>query len=86
MPDHGATDFGGRHKLARERIEAPKAIWRRDQAEYHGDRVQFGDDGVAQARGEAASAGDCGWSLSAGRATPDAGALAVSAACLTFDA
>lgn len=42
MADHGTTDFGGRHKLARERIEAMKAIWTRDQAEYHGDLVQFG--------------------------------------------
>ncbi len=42
MADHGSTDFRGRHKLARERIEAMKAIWARDQAEYHGDLVQFG--------------------------------------------
>ena len=40
MENHG-TDFKSRHKLARERIEAMKAIWTRDTAEYHGEFVDF---------------------------------------------
>jgi probable F420-dependent oxidoreductase len=42
MADHGTTDFKGRHKLARERIEAMKAIWTQPKPEYHGDLVDFG--------------------------------------------
>jgi probable F420-dependent oxidoreductase len=42
MADHGTTDFKGRHKLARERIEAMKAIWTQTKPEYHGDLVDFG--------------------------------------------
>ena len=30
-----------RHKLARERIEAMKAIWTKDEPEYHGEFVNF---------------------------------------------
>ena len=41
MENHG-TDFGKRHKLARERVEAMKAIWTQDAAEYHGEFVDFG--------------------------------------------
>ncbi len=41
MENHG-TVFATRHKLARERIEAMKAIWTRDTAEYHGEFVDFG--------------------------------------------
>jgi probable F420-dependent oxidoreductase len=41
MADHGTTDFKGRWKLVRERIEAMKAIWTRDVAEYHGSLVDF---------------------------------------------
>ena len=40
MEDHG-TQFGTRWKLLRERIEAMKAIWRNDEAEYHGELVDF---------------------------------------------
>ena len=40
MNDHG-TPGEGRFKLMRERIEAMKEIWSRDEAEYHGDRVDF---------------------------------------------
>ena len=40
MEDHG-TQFGTRWKLLRERIEAMKAIWRDDEAEYHGELVDF---------------------------------------------
>jgi probable F420-dependent oxidoreductase len=40
MENHG-TVFASRHKLARERIEAMKAIWTRDRAEYHGEFVNF---------------------------------------------
>jgi len=40
MEDHG-TDFATRWKLLRERIEAMKAIWREDEAEYQGDLVRF---------------------------------------------
>ena len=41
MENHG-TDFKARHKLARERVEAMKAIWTQDTAEYHGEFVDFG--------------------------------------------
>ena len=41
MADHG-TEFGTRFKLLRERVEAIKAIWTQDEAEYHGDMVSFG--------------------------------------------
>jgi len=41
MENHG-TDFASRHKLARERVEAMKAIWTEDSAEYHGEFVDFG--------------------------------------------
>jgi probable F420-dependent oxidoreductase len=40
MGNHG-TPFEGRFKLLRERIEAMKAIWTRDEASYHGERVDF---------------------------------------------
>ena len=40
MEDHG-TAFSTRWKLLRERIEAMKAIWRDDEAEYHGEIVDF---------------------------------------------
>ena len=40
MADHG-TPFKSRHKIARERIEAMKAIWTQDKAEYHGEFVNF---------------------------------------------
>ena len=36
MENHG-TNFATRHKLARERIEAMKAIWLQNTAEYHGE-------------------------------------------------
>ena len=41
MADHG-TEFSTRWKLLRERVEAVKAIWTTDPAEYHGDLVEFG--------------------------------------------
>jgi probable F420-dependent oxidoreductase len=41
MADHG-TDFGRRWVLLRERVEAMKAIWTQDEAEYHGEVVNFG--------------------------------------------
>jgi probable F420-dependent oxidoreductase len=41
MENHG-TVFESRHKLARERVEAMKAIWTQDVAEYHGEFVDFG--------------------------------------------
>jgi len=40
MGNHG-TPFEGRFKLMRERIEAMKAIWGDNEAEYHGDKVDF---------------------------------------------
>jgi probable F420-dependent oxidoreductase len=40
MENHG-TNFATRHKLARERIEAMKAIWTQPTAEYHGEFVNF---------------------------------------------
>jgi probable F420-dependent oxidoreductase len=41
MSDHG-TDFHTRWRLLREKVEAMKAIWSNDVAEYHGDLVDFG--------------------------------------------
>ena len=40
MEDHGQV-FATRHKLARERVEAMKAIWTQSKAEYHGEFVNF---------------------------------------------
>jgi probable F420-dependent oxidoreductase len=40
IENHG-TDFASRHKLARERIEAMKAIWTQEEPEYHGEFVNF---------------------------------------------
>jgi probable F420-dependent oxidoreductase len=40
MANHG-TDPDRRFKLLRERIEAMKAIWTQDEAEYHGEFVDF---------------------------------------------
>ena len=40
MADHG-TAFETRHRLARERIEAMKAIWTQEAPEYHGEMVDF---------------------------------------------
>jgi probable F420-dependent oxidoreductase len=40
MADHG-TKFATRFKLMRERIEAMKAIWTKEKAEYHGEMVDF---------------------------------------------
>ncbi len=40
MRNHG-TDPATRFKLMRERVEAMKAIWTQDEAEYHGDLVDF---------------------------------------------
>ncbi|RMD85149.1 MAG: LLM class F420-dependent oxidoreductase [Candidatus Dadabacteria bacterium] len=40
MANHG-TDFRKRWKLLRERIEAMKAIWANEKAEYHGELVDF---------------------------------------------
>ncbi len=41
MEDHG-TDPATRWKLMRERVEAMKAIWTMEAAEYHGELVDFG--------------------------------------------
>jgi probable F420-dependent oxidoreductase len=40
MANHG-TDFKRRWQLLRERVEAMKAIWREDEAAYHGELVDF---------------------------------------------
>jgi probable F420-dependent oxidoreductase len=40
MADHGAV-FATRFKLMRERVQAMRAIWTMDEAEYHGDLVDF---------------------------------------------
>ncbi len=40
MENHG-TRPETRFKLMRERVEAMKAIWTQDEAEYHGDLVDF---------------------------------------------
>jgi probable F420-dependent oxidoreductase len=39
--NHG-VDFGRRFKVMHERLEAMKAIWTEDEAEYHGETVDFG--------------------------------------------
>ena len=58
MEDHG-TVFASRHKLARERVEAMKAIWTQTQGRVSRRVRQFrSDDDLAEARAEAASAGD----------------------------
>ena len=41
IANHG-TDPGTRFRLMRERVEAMKAIWTSDEAEYHGRHVDFG--------------------------------------------
>ena len=40
MADHG-TDFKRRWRILRERILAMKAIWTQDEAEFHGEFVNF---------------------------------------------
>ncbi len=40
VENHG-TIFKRRHKVARERLEAMKAVWTNDEAEYHGEFVDF---------------------------------------------
>ena len=40
IENHGTT-FESRHKLARERVEAMKAIWSEEEPEYHGEFVNF---------------------------------------------
>lgn len=40
MENHGQS-FRTRWKLLRERVEAMKAIWTNDEAEYHGELVDF---------------------------------------------
>jgi probable F420-dependent oxidoreductase len=40
MRNHG-TDPGRRFGLMRERVEAMKAIWTQEEAEYHGEHVDF---------------------------------------------
>ena len=40
MQNHG-TNFGGRWRLLRERILAMKEIWANDEAEFHGEFVDF---------------------------------------------
>jgi probable F420-dependent oxidoreductase len=40
MENHG-TVFTTRHKLAREKVEAMKAIWTQSKAEFHGEFVSF---------------------------------------------
>ena len=41
MADHG-TASETRFRLLRERVEAVKTIWTQDEAEYHGEMVDFG--------------------------------------------
>lgn len=40
VENHGVK-FADRHKVARERIEAMKAIWTKSKPEYHGEFVNF---------------------------------------------
>ncbi len=41
MRNHGTTDPKRRFALMRERVEAMKAIWTEEKAEYHGEFVDF---------------------------------------------
>jgi probable F420-dependent oxidoreductase len=41
MADHG-TEPGSRWRLMHERVDAMKAMWTQDEAEYHGEMVEFG--------------------------------------------
>ena len=41
MADHG-TRFESRWRLLREQVEAMKEIWTKEEAEYHGELVEFG--------------------------------------------
>jgi probable F420-dependent oxidoreductase len=41
MRNHG-TAFATRHQLVQERVEAMRAVWMQDKAEYHGKFVDFG--------------------------------------------
>ena len=40
MRNHG-TDPAQRFSVMRERVEAMKAIWTEEEAEYHGEHVDF---------------------------------------------
>lgn len=40
MENHG-TDYGNRWKILKEKIEAMRAIWTHEEAEYHGEFVDF---------------------------------------------
>src|ERR1700678_3282518 len=40
LEDHGVK-FADRHKMAREKVEAMKAIWTKSKPEYHGEFVNF---------------------------------------------
>ena len=40
--ENPGTAYATRHKRARETVEAMKAIWTQDTAEYHGEFVDFG--------------------------------------------
>jgi probable F420-dependent oxidoreductase len=41
MANHGTRDPGKRGALLRERIQAMRAIWTQERAEYHGEYVDF---------------------------------------------
>jgi probable F420-dependent oxidoreductase len=41
MANHG-TPFARRWAITREKVEAMRALWREDEAEYHGEYVDFG--------------------------------------------
>jgi len=41
MRNHG-TALATRHQLVQERVEAMRAIWTQERAEYHGTFVDFG--------------------------------------------
>jgi probable F420-dependent oxidoreductase len=41
MRNHG-TAFTTRHQLVQDRVEAMRAIWTQEKAEYHGEFVSFG--------------------------------------------
>ena len=72
MADHGTTDFKGRWKLVRERVEAMKAIWTQENpgVSWLAGRVRT-DARLAETGPNTASTGHRRWCVSVRRAAGD---------------